>query len=823
MNFKSNCACFGITFISVWAACSAPIIAASVELAPVDLNSSLEGKGVLASWAGSSFKFAPEVRKSYLAFAKATALKQVAASGKTIPADFLAWIDSDPVVEATVYGARHNAANVLLMLRSLELDLGTDVVRKDYTQLALAMAVVHAAKGPEADLSPRGLVKIVIPGDPREPVDTRDPNRKLDRNDHIINFLNSNNIQEQVVVGSRMEPPPLKYDDKGIAIPPGKDAKQVKVPVTETRTRTLYAADVMASRELQQKFNAYMKEHGEEVSIDCGDQIISWNSKNAVKAERKTIAEAFVMFRTAYEMKGLLPKARDASPSPAESTAWLIRNDKYRFPAETANERNWPRYPLTAPWPTLTLLAADDQPLREREERWIAFRDKGETRTYGEYIGGIAQQFDMQSARRLSPYPFHYGTYQMMAKDGGVCGTMANMGVRTYNTLGIPSCTAGQPGHCALILFAFDLKANTYECRGGQFATGGPDKTSPHTPWVFGDVDARKPMIYYQSIAWAVNHGMRSYLDSTLAYQMFRQLPQRDRLAHGQELLESGLALNPYNFLLADAGMDLATTPQAQVRFWKALKNDLQAVETHGSPKDGLYNLTIKSAMFAKLAKLPVPEDMTVARAVLAFLREEDCDNQDVLAVYQISIGGLETVVGQTRDAFAKHLSSVRTDESCATMAATLTAVASRIPDTKIREKWVMERWREIKGHGSYLGKKDKITIDACATALAKLGRQKLPPEVELIQPVLDELVRNLAERIKTGREPKDCIAFEKRMVAVNAQIKEPAQSAAWLQSLSRTIAGHENYQGAKGRKLTDVCAVTITRLLAESSAGDEK
>jgi hypothetical protein len=225
----------------------------------------------------------------------------------------------------------------------------------------------------------------------------------------------------------------------------------------------------------------------------------------------------------------------------------------------------------------------------------------------------------MRSARRLSPYPFQYGIYQMMAKDGGGCGTMANMGVRIYKTLGIPSCTAGQPGHCALIFFAFDPKTSTYECRGGQFATGGPDKTRPHTPWAFGDVDARKPMIYYQSVAWAVNYGMQSYLDSTLAYQMFRVLPGRDRLEYGQELLERGLALNPYNFLLADAGRELAATPQAQILCWKALKVDLQAVDKPGCPKDGLYNQTLSSALFRQLAKLPVPTD-PVGRAGGAFV-----------------------------------------------------------------------------------------------------------------------------------------------------------------------------------------------------------
>ena len=109
------------------------------------------------------------------------------------------------------------------------------------------------------------------------------------------------------------------------------------------------------------------------------------------------------MFRSAYEAKGLLPKERDPFAAPAERCLYVIRNFEHTFSPALQKERNWPPFPLTAPWPLLTMLAADQQPLREREERWIAFRDRGEFHRYGEYIHGIAQQFPMQSARRLKP------------------------------------------------------------------------------------------------------------------------------------------------------------------------------------------------------------------------------------------------------------------------------------------------------------------------------------------------------------------------------------------------------------------------------------
>src|SRR5690606_7518561 len=86
------------------------------------------------------------------------------------------------------------------------------------------------------DLTPRELMTLVIPDDPREPVDTKDPNRELDAQDHIINFLNDHSTSDK-----------KKVEVDG----------QVKVVQTP---RPLIAADVIRpqNRELQEQFNAYM-------------------------------------------------------------------------------------------------------------------------------------------------------------------------------------------------------------------------------------------------------------------------------------------------------------------------------------------------------------------------------------------------------------------------------------------------------------------------------------------------------------------------------------------------------------------------------------
>lgn len=789
------------------------------------MDASATGRFAREVWVKNGYVFTPSVKEAYLAFLKADVRHQLTVAGKSLPADFLAWVEGDPGVATTVYGTRSEPMNVLLLLRSLELDLGAEVVRKKYTQLALAAAVVFAKEGPKADLSARELIKLSIGGDPRKPVNTKDPSRPLDLNDHIINFLNENTVVEDVVVGQKEELPELKYDDKGVAIPaPKAKGKPKMIPITEKRTRTLYAADVIASKAWQEKFNAYLKANGQSVQIDSGEKVVHWNSHDMVRGEPyKKVVEAYKLFKTAYEAKGLLPAARDPLPTPAERCAYLIRNNEYQFPSEVKEQRKWPRYPLTAPWPTLTLLVANDQPLREREERWLAFRDKGEFRTYGEYIGGIAQQGDMQSARRLKEYPFTYGTIQMMLKDGGVCGAMANISARSHITLGVPSCTAGQPGHCALILFGFDPKTGTYNCHGGQYATAGDSGTGVHGAWVFGDVDGRKPMVYHQSIAWSVNYGLPEYLDSNLAYSLYRKLPEAERKAHGQKLLESGLALNPYNFLLNDAGYALVTTPTDAICFYEAALKPFASLVKPGCPTNGLYFQTLQQKCYATIGKLPVPGDSAGATGVFAFLQKQACDDQATLAKYKVAIMGLPGVLREAEVAFKAHVATNRTAVACDKMAATLAATAGMITDKKAKREWALERWQEMQGHECYFGKGGAITLDPSVGTLARLAGQKPRPESETFQPLLDQITAQLKTALTDGRTPKGCTQLANTIKVIAKQIKTDEQRRIWLEGLSQAIRGKEAYVAKKNSKpIQDPCAETIKALLVPPVEGQK-
>jgi len=355
-----------------------------------------------------------------------------------------------------------------------------------------------------------------------------------------------------------------------------------------------------------------------------------------------------------------MPAERDRAPTPAESMAWFIRNDRHSFDDATRDARKWPRFPLNAPWPVLLMLAADDQPLREREEIWTKFRDEGEFRTYGEYIGGIAQQFDMQSARRVAPLAFSYGSIQMMWKDGGVCGTMGNIGARTHRIVGQPASTAGQPGHCAIVFMEVDPKTGDFRCKGGQYATGGDEVTTVHAGWNYDDVGGRRPMVYHQSIAWAVNRDRAAesatFLETLAMRRMFDQLPEAERAQTAVAFAEAALAQNPFALVAYDGAVRAAKSPETAIALADLAERTLAALPAADVP--ALYRSTLRDAAHARILALPAPKSAEQHRALLAELERQQCDDAKLLARTWRGIGGDAEFEARVRAATEAYLSS---------------------------------------------------------------------------------------------------------------------------------------------------------------------
>ena len=391
-----------------------------------------------------------------------------------------------------------------------------------------------------------------------------------------------------------------------------------------------------------------------------------------------------------------------------------------------------------------------------------------------------------------------------------------------------------------MVAFRYDPKRKIYLCKGGQYATGGDEKTTPFTRWFFGDAakqyrrrqgfrvpfHPRKPMVYHQSIAWAVNYGMLSFLDSTIAHGVYRLLDEAKRKAAGRALLTSGLAINPYNFLLTDAARAAADSAEEQIRFWRTFRAALRAAgDKAGCPADGLYSKTVKKSVFASIAKLPTPKDKRAAREVYAFLQAEKCDAPAALVAYRLAIEGLSAVLASTEAEYREHLSSTRAkassenDAACAMMAAAIKATAASVTDKNRRKRWALGLWKQSEGREKYFGRRMRVATDPAVAVLARQAGQRLPKDPQLMQSLLDRLAAELKESVTGQRDARHCRLLAARIEAAAKYTKDPGQRRKWAQGLSRIITGHETFQPKTTRKnakpLRDPCANTIKALLA--------
>ena len=536
---------------------------------------------LLAALEKAGYTFTPEVKSAFLARRKAIALAEIAKTGQSLPQDFLEWVDADPVVAGTVYGIADNAAQRLVLLRSLEIDLGAAEVRKKHLQLALGITDAQAGKVNPATMSnesqgigltERGLLKLEIKRYPCEKVDTHPKDRPLDVNDHIINFLEDNPVvtEKRATENANGE----------------KNASVVK------QSRPLYAYEVYTNPERLKLFNTYMTERGFKMELDCGKGAVipaHWGGG-------RDVTRAYKLFRTAYEAKGRLPKERDPSPTPGELAAYLIRNDNYRFPEGV--KRHWPKFPLNARWPVLYYLACSGESLREREFVWNRFCKVGSVVSYGAYIGKIAQYPDMVKAQKLQPFDYTYDTYPMWLKDGGVCGTCSNIGRFASVALGVPAGQARQPSHSCFVAVGGN------EQRGYTLSIS-QSSHKPEDTFVSGHGRYYDDLITF----YPINYGLLPYLDARAALEIARLLPTGTPAQARLAMLLSAFEANPYNLQAATAVLANISNPAELMKFWQKFGTTLAAVEKPGCPKSSYYNTVVQKVFNTRLAQLSPPAD----------------------------------------------------------------------------------------------------------------------------------------------------------------------------------------------------------------------
>lgn len=439
-----------------------------------------------------NYHFTRRVVDAYVLAQEQLAMAGLKAAGKSIPADFLAWVDGDPAVRATVYGSP-KPANVLLMLYSLSLDVGSPRF-KTYRHWLLAAAVKNANNGPTADISPRPPRKLVIPGDPRKPVDTRDTNRKLDQNDHIINFLEDNK---------------------------------------------LVASDVMYDAGWQKKFNAHMESKGLPARVDCSMKLGPGTTAEK-NARLKLVMDAYRLFQSAYEEKGRIPKDKEPRISLAEWVVLQIDNH------EAGKSRS--KFPLdTAPWPVLTALLNPRLSLREAYNLNNARNPiPPDRRKLNAYSTGMLKAVDVR------PFPYAEGTWFMIKKHAGACGTRAMLAANQNKAYGLPSAPVGEIGHASWVEFAYFKKTGRFAM---SFKGGGhnPATLSIHLPLPISRGRDQESASNWGAFLKATQDAaaVQSYMESMMACHVLRTLTPEERENHGEQIKADALKINPGNVLLS--------------------------------------------------------------------------------------------------------------------------------------------------------------------------------------------------------------------------------------------------------------------------------
>ncbi len=716
---------------------------------------------VIEALGQAGYQLTPETKASFFANQKAKALEEIAKTGQILPKDFLDWVDSDEEVAATVYGIERNAAQRLVLLRSLELDLGAEEVREKHKQFVLAVMNAHADKvQPETlsnpdlgiSLQQRGLLKLNIEDTAPKRVNTRPTDRPLDLNDHIINFFEENPVVEKKTV--------VTYVD-GEKIETEKDV-----------SRPTYAYEVMKHVKLQEKFNAYMKAHGQDVSIDCGENLI----KPGHWGGGKDIGKAFSMFLAAYQEKGLLPKQPDPAATPGELAAYVIRNDNYRFPDYM--KRSWPAFPLDAPWPVLDMLAKDTRSLRIREYAWNRYCETGSLPGYCNYIGKIAQYPSIVKARNLQPFDYAYNTYPMKIKDGGVCGTASSISKFSHIARGVPAAQASQPGHSCLVVVTGNIEKG-FGLRIGQ-SVSSPQRTSVSGYGRYLDAVAKFSMY---------NYGLMPYLNSRVSFLLNEMLPEDTAVEKRLALLKSGLDANPYNLEVATQIQQLLPTPGQQIEFFNGLEKTLAAVEKPGCAKTGHYNSRIQANLDKRLLELPLSTDKADVMKVVSFLSNR---SDEVWLKYQLGVYGLADTLDRLIADIKTSLEGTRTRESCDLLSKRIALAGGAIKDAKEKSAWateVLPLFKDKEFYTARAGKRNREYMDASIVVLRNLIGNT--PDVRA------NFEKSLTSHVEGTRSPQGCDLMCKRLKAITDQMRNRKERSQWGDTLLGIITGHEIYAPA--------------------------
>ncbi|MFD0893646.1 hypothetical protein KBB96_07120 [Luteolibacter ambystomatis] len=744
--------------------------------------------------------FTDGVKSSYLAYRKAQAMEELAKHRIVLPAALFAWVEQTPTVASTLYGIRGaSPAQALVLLRSLELDLGTARMSK-YPQPVLATVMLHAghvdlAKPEDStfyirdrhvkdyekgirylSLAARAPLKVEIPKSPLVKVDTHPKDRPLDMNDHIINFME----EEETL----------------------RNGKVSVVP----RREVIRACDIVADRKLQNEFNAYMASRQKDWQpLDCGDKELHWGFTAVAWTlpHVKDHTRAYKMFFDAYTAKGRLPAKRDNKPLPNVWLAYQIDN------AETRGAI------LPDAWPFAMYLMVNPVPLREAEFAWEEERTGKRPMRYIEYVNQVAQDPPKLALRRMTAFEFAYGSLPMMRKDGGVCGTHTATSNLAGVALGKCPLSASSPGHSYPAFFEKDAK--------GIYTTAD---ASCSDEWYFGEkpLDVKpQPVLGGDrkalSLAAAMNYGLQGFADSNLGWSLFMQLPQTVADTYGPGLLKSAWMRNPYNLDLSYRALESMKNPEQLIASWEGFQAALTASkEKPGCPQEGYVTGNPFQKFATELQKYPVPSDRALCSRIYSAMQASGAPVK-LVSQYEIAAqGGDKFLSGLTKDLNQHFSAYYRTEEARKAMRDKLQYVADNMKNPEQKKVWMKSQADQYARRGLCLTKGSKgyqVVQDEAAMFLVNALGSK-PDEKAWTQALLDLTSEGLKAHVASKRDTPTCKDMAARLEGIIASAQnQQINLAPWAEAWFGIMDGYQRYD-KPAWCAKDASSVVIDRVYAE-------
>jgi hypothetical protein len=271
-----------------------------------------------------------------------------------------------------------------------------------------------------------------------------------------------------------------------------------------------------------------------------------------------------------------------------------------------------------------------------------------------------------------------------------------------------------------------DPKTGAFRCIGGQYATGGDEATTVHASWNYDDIGGRKPMVFHQSIAWGVNQGLASFVDTLVMRRMWDAADDKTKNKHGTKFIRTAMRKNVFALAAILGAIQSAANTKAATSMLGAFNKCFDAFAKPDQYK--LYRTQVRDLTHAKVLACEQPKTKSSASQLLSALERQGCTNAQLLAKTWRKIGGEEEFTKRCIATAKHYVANKRNKASSTTLNRMIKTWARTIKNKASKVSWASAMLTAFEGKETMrIGR--KTAIDPVVIQLCKLaGRQ--PPKL---------------------------------------------------------------------------------------------